>query len=123
MIQGNVLNPNRNSTILLLWFVVCTAVFVCIDFMATRPVQIHLEEFRASQRTDDDCFIAAVQAAQDKGSHWWWINDAHPVIILDDDVDYQINPVFYERTPVPILKKSDFNKSFVARPIPAITTR
>ena len=117
------MNHSRHSTVLLLFIFVCIVVFVCVDHLATRPVEIRVEDFRTQKNSDEDCLLAALQAARQQGANWWWINNAETVIILDDMVDYHIDPVLYDMAKVPIIQQKETGEVLLAWPIPAITTR
>ena len=89
----------------LVWTILCSVVFMSVDAIATRPLEIYVEDFRLPGKTDEQILMDAVQLAHNRGSNWWWIHDGTPVIVLDSTREYRIDPALYQFFDIPVVKR------------------
>lgn len=90
---------------IVVWTILCSAVFASVDAIATRPLEIYVEDFRRPGKSDDQILMDAVQLAHSREGNWWWIHDGMPVIVLDSTRDYLIDPALYQFFDVPVVKR------------------
>lgn len=106
--------------VLLLWVATCGVVFMGVDAVATRPVEVHLEAYRHAGSSDDAALLAALQDARTLGENWWWIRDSQPVILLDPARNYQLDPYLLQHIEVPIAQAREAGVMHLIHSIPAI---
>ena len=91
--------------VIFVWTILSLFVFLTVDAIATRPVEIHVEELRGPGKTDEQVLMEAVQLAHERVELWWWIHDGNPVIVLDSTREYRIDPALYRFFDVPVVKR------------------
>lgn len=80
---------------IVLWIVMCFAVFYVIDDLATRPKPIDVEAFRSVGMNDEQVLALALQEANRHREVIWWINDRETYLVFDTTRDYRISDATY----------------------------
>lgn len=104
---------------ILLWTVVSVVVFMSVDAVATRPLEIYVEDLRGPHESDEQVLMRAVQLAHDRVDNWWWIHDSSPVIVLDSTRKYRIDPSLFRFFDVPVVTRLETGHFMAIHPIPA----
>ena len=104
---------------ILLWAFVSVIVFMSVDAVATRPLEIYIEDLRIPEESDEQVLMRAVQLAHERVENWWWIHDSRPVIVLDSMRKYRIDPTLYKFFDVPVVKRLETGRFLAVHPIPA----
>lgn len=111
------MNRTYGLPAIVLWAIVSSIVFVSVDAVATRPLEIHLEDLRLPEESDDEVLMRAVQLAHDRVDNWWWIHDSRPVIVLDSMRNYSIDPALYQFFDVPVVKRLETGHFWTIHPV------
>lgn len=68
-----------------------------LDMVATRPLQVNVENFREDGMTDEQVVSAALHNTRQMADNWWWIRDRKALLVFAKDRTY--NPVVYKHLP------------------------
>lgn len=117
------MRTSNSLIVVLLWVVTCAAVFTSVNAVATRPVEVYIEDHRLPGLSDDDALLAALQEARRHGENWWWINDSQPVILLDGERTYDLDPHLLQRVEIPVVQQQETGTVHFIHSIPAVTLR
>ena len=103
------------------WIAVCVATFLVLNAYATRPIPVHVEQFRAAGMDDEQVLTEALQAAKQLKGNEWWINDARPYLVFQSGRQYKIDPSFLSLSDLEITRDG---QTLVGRfkPVPAVVT-
>ena len=103
------------------WIAVCVVTFLAINLYATRPLPIHVEQFRTAGMDDEQVLTEALQVAKTVGHNPWWINDARPYLVFQSGRRYAIDPAFLSFSDLEIVREG---QTLVGRfkPVPAVVT-
>lgn len=106
---------------LLTWVAVCVLTFLVLNTYATRPVAVHVEQFRSAGMDDEQVLTEALQAAKTTQLNPWWINDARPYLVFQAGRQYKIDAAFLSFSDLEIVREG---QTLVGRfkPIPAVVT-
>ncbi|MBE2185524.1 MAG: hypothetical protein IAE99_01955 [Rhodothermales bacterium] len=109
------------SRALITWVATCIVTFLVINTYATRPIPIHVEEFREAGMDDAQVLAEALQAARTARDNPWWINSAKPYLVFQSGRKYQIAPTFLSFSDLRITREG---QTLVGRftHVPAVAT-
>lgn len=81
---------------IILWALMCIAVFYVINGLATRPMGVEVENYRKPGMTDEQVLSIALQKAYSSRKNNWWINERESYLVFDTVRQYQISQAMYE---------------------------
>ncbi|MEM6783563.1 MAG: hypothetical protein AAF624_07490 [Bacteroidota bacterium] len=74
------------------WLLLCGTVAASLDFVATRPVEVAVEDFRRAGMTDEQVLSEAAQAAYGQEANWWWVRSGSVRLVFEEARIYDIDP-------------------------------
>ncbi|MEL6444023.1 MAG: hypothetical protein AAF089_00985 [Bacteroidota bacterium] len=80
------------TALIAVWLLLCGTVAASLDFVATRPVVVAVEDFRRAGMTDEQVLSEATQAAFSEEANWWWVRSGPVRLVFEDARPYDIDP-------------------------------
>lgn len=107
------LNPNIPGRAFTIWLVMNILVFGGLHLFATRPVTVHVADFREAGLSDDQVVVIAVRALEEKASNFWWMADRTPVLVVPETAPLQVAPEMLHYTSIRVEQRDAFSLSGV----------
>lgn len=105
------LNPNIPNRAFQMWLVMNFVVFAGLHMFATRPVSVHVADFREPGLTDDQVVVIAVRALEEKASNFWWMADRTPVLVVPVTAPLQVEGEMLHYASIKVVQRDPISLS------------
>jgi hypothetical protein len=87
----DILDPNIPSRAFTIWLTMNILVFGVLHLFATRPVIVHVDDYREAGLYDDQVVVIALRELERSADNFWWISNRTPVLVLPKSTPLQID--------------------------------